>query len=246
MAWSIFEYGNQEALTHLFGRTILNDQPVHDIHHVWGALVVLGLAVGMGLSARRSIARSDNPILPSDRFNFRNILELFLEIFYDFTRDIIGKDARKYFPWIASFALFIFLSNAFSLVPGLLPPTDMLTTTLALGLCSFILYNYYGIKKHGIIKHLKHFAGPLWWLAPLMIPIEIISHFARPLSLALRLMGNIAGDHLVLGIFLSFGFAAFLVPLPIMFLGIIVVVVQTMVFTLLTIVYIAMAVEDSH
>ncbi len=246
--WTIFSEINQktEQLSHFLGSTYVNNQPIHDTHHIWGALISGGIAIGLGFMAKKSIDSSENKIIPSDKFNARNVMELFIEAFYKMSKDIIGEDAKKFFPWIASFSIFIFISNFLGLLPGFLPPTDSLNTTLALGLFSFGLYNWYGIKEQGLLNHLKHFMGPIIWLSPLMIVIEVISHLARPLSLALRLMGNIAGDHLVLGIFL--GIFAFVVPIPIMLLGFIVVIIQTLVFTILSIVYISMAVEkhDSH
>ncbi len=245
MSFNIFQYGNFEQLTHLFGKTFVNKTDVHDIHHIWGALIVVGATLTMGVIAKNKIKKMENPIIPSDKLTILNIFELFIESFYNITKDIIGHHAKHYFPWIASFSIFIFFSNALSLIPGFLPPTDMLNTTLALGVFSFLLYNYYGIKVQGFKNHFKHLLGPIPALAPLMLPIELISNFARPLSLALRLMGNMAGDHMVLGIFLSL--VAFVIPIPIMLLGMIVVLVQTLVFTILSIVYISMAVEhDSH
>jgi len=245
--WTIFtEINNKvEGLHQILGKSFVNGTDVHDTHHVWGALISGGLAISLGVFAKKAINKSENPVIPSEKFNARNIMELFIEAFYNMAKDIIGPNAKKFFPWVATFALFIFFSNLLSLIPGFLPPTDNLNTTLALGAFSFILYNWYGIKEQGAATHFKHLLGPMPALAPLMLPIELISHIARPLSLALRLMGNIAGDHLVLGLFLSI--FAFLLPLPIMFLGAIVILVQTLVFTILTIVYIGMAVEhDSH
>ena len=246
MSWSVFEYGNVKSITEMFGKSFVKGEPVKDLHHVWGAILVVGITISIGFFAKRAINKSGNSIIPTDKLDSRNIMEIFIGSFYDLTKDIIGSDARKYFPWIASFSIFIFFSNLLSLIPGFVPPTDMLSTTLALATFSFLLYNYYGIKKQGALNHFKHLMGPIWWLAPLMLPIEIISNLARPMSLALRLMGNMAGDHMVLGIFLSFGVLAYVTPVPIMMLGTVVVIVQTMVFTILSIVYIAMAVEDHH
>jgi len=246
MSWSVFEYGNVKSITDMFGKTFINNKPVTDLHHVYGAILVVGITVTLGFFASKAIKKSGNSMIPTDKLDARNIMELFIESFYNLTKDIIGPDAKKYFPWIASFSIFIFFSNLLSLIPGFVPPTDMLNTTLALGTFSFLLYNYYGIKKQGAWNHFKHLAGPIPALAPLMLPIEIISNFARPMSLALRLMGNMAGDHMVLGIFLSFGVFAFIAPIPIMMLGTVVVIVQTTVFTILSIVYISMAVEDHH
>jgi len=243
--WSIFTEinNNMDSLHHIIGNSFVNNNPVHDTHHVWGALISGGIALSLGIFAKKSIDKSENSLIPSEKFNARNIMELFIEAFYNMAKDIIGPDAKKFFPWVATFAVFIFFSNLLSLIPGFLPPTDNLNTTLALGAFSFGLYNYYGIKEQGLVNHIKHFMGPMPVLAPLMLPIELISHIVRPISLALRLMGNIAGDHMVLGIFL--GIFAFALPLPIMFLGSIVVLVQTLVFTILTMVYISMAVEHS-
>ncbi len=245
MSWSVFESGNIEEISTAFGQSFIKQEPIRDLHHMWGAILVLLFVVISGIFLKRSIDK-DKSLVPSDKIGLRNFFELFIEAFYNLTKDIIGPEARKFFPWIASFSLFIFLSNVLSLIPGFVPPTDTLNTTAALAIFSFLLYNYYGIKKQGLLKHLKHLMGPSLLLAPLMLPIEIISHLARPLSLALRLMGNMAGDHIVLGIFLSFGLLSFIVPIPIMVLGMVVVVVQTLVFTVLSIVYISMAVEDSH
>ena len=243
--WSIFTEinGKMDALHHMLGNSFIKHQAIHDTHYIWGSLISGGIAISLGFFAKKAIDNSENSLIPSDKFNARNIMEIFIESFYNMAKDIIGPDARKFFPWVATFAIFIFFSNLLSLIPGFLPPTDNLNTTLALGAFSFILYNWYGIKEQGVATHFKHLLGPMPALAPLMLPIELISHIVRPISLALRLMGNIAGDHLVLGIFLSI--FAFVLPLPIMFLGAIVVLVQTLVFTILTMVYISMAVEHS-
>ena len=156
--------------------------------------------------------------------------------------------AKRYFPLIGALAVFIFFSNVLGMIPGFLPPTDVLDTTLALGLVVFVSTHYLGVKEHGL-SYFKHFLGPIvaWYALPLMILmllIETISHMVRPLSLGIRLMGNIMGDHKVLGIFLGFG--VLFLPLPIMVLGSIVAVVQTMVFCLLSMVYIALAIEHAE
>ena len=127
---------------------------------------------------------------------------------------------------------------------SLLPATDTLKTNLALSLSVFFMTHYYGVREGGL-AYFKHFFGPIPLLAPLMFPIELISHLARPASLALRLMGNMASDHKVVAAF--FTLVPILVPVPFLVLGIIVVVVQTLVFTLLSMVYIGMAVaHDDH
>jgi len=139
-------------------------------------------------------------------------------------------------------AFFILFGNLLGLVPGLLPPTDVISTNIVLAVIVFFATHIYGIRKNGF-EHIRHMMGPMALLAPLIFPIELISHLARPLSLTLRLFGNMVGDHKVLTIFLGFGI---LLPLPVMVLGIIVCVVQTLVFCLLSTVYIGMAIEDLH
>jgi F-type H+-transporting ATPase subunit a len=130
------------------------------------------------------------------------------------------------------------------LVPGFFSPTASLNTTLSLAICTFVLTHVIGIKFHGV-KYIKHFLGPVWVLAPLMLIIELIGHFARVMSLSIRLFGNIFGKEKVLGILFALaGFA--LAPLPILFLGILVSFIQAVVFTLLSIVYFTGAMEEAH
>ena len=155
------------------------------------------------------------------------------------------KNAVKYLPFVGSLAFFIFFSNALALLPGFSPPTDTLKTNLALALLVFLATHYFGVKEQGL-KYFKHFLGPIPWLIPLMLPIELISHIARPVSLSMRLMGNMASDHKVVATFTTL--VPLLVPVPFLILGTLVVVVQTLVFCLLSMVYISMAVahEEHH
>jgi F-type H+-transporting ATPase subunit a len=129
------------------------------------------------------------------------------------------------------------------IIPGFNPPTDQFNVTIVLGLIAFIAYNVLGIQAHGF-SYIKQFLGPAWYLAWLMLPIEIISHCVRPLSLALRLFGDITGDHKVGAVF--FGLVPLIVPLPFMGLGIFVAGMQTFVFLLLTLVYMQMAMSHDH
>jgi F-type H+-transporting ATPase subunit a len=161
-------------------------------------------------------------------------------------------NARKYLPFVGTLALFIFCCNLQALVPGFLSATDTLKTNLALSAIVFVLYNVMGLIKQGPVHYLAHFMGPsfslggikLPWLAWLFIPVEIASHVARPVSLAVRLMGNMLADHKVVGAMLAI--FPFLLPVPFLILGTLVVIVQTLVFTLLTIVYIATAIEQAE
>jgi F-type H+-transporting ATPase subunit a len=158
--------------------------------------------------------------------------------------DNIGEEGRWLLPLAATIFMFIFASNLIGLVPGMFPPTASLNTTAACALVVVIFTHVIGIKYHGA-KYYKHFMGPVWWMVPLIMPIEIIGHLARILSLSFRLFGNMMGHELVLGI-LFFLAGAFLAPLPIMALGIFVAFVQAFVFFLLSIIYFSGAMEHAH
>jgi F-type H+-transporting ATPase subunit a len=196
------------------------------------------------LQLKTAMQRPDGGIVPDRTLTYRNFFEIVAEKLYGLTESVIGHhDAPTFFPVIGSLFVFIFTSNILGLVPGLGASTDNINTTLALGIFVFIYYNYAGFKANGV-GYLKHFLGPMLALAPLMLVIELASHVFRPLSLALRLRGNIMGDHVVLGIFSD------LVPylLPVIFygLGAFVAFIQAFVFCLMTMVYISMSTSHDH
>ena len=157
----------------------------------------------------------------------------------------IGQHGRRYFPLMGAFAFFILMSNLLAFIPGFQPPTADLNTTVALATVSFLAYNLVGIRTHGM-AYAKQFVGEPLWLAPLMIPIEILSHLARPLSLSLRLFGNIFGEHTLAAVF--FNIAPLGIGLPVIFapLGVFVSFMQTFVFCMLSMIYIAGALEHGH
>lgn len=176
---------------------------------------------------------------------FQNLNEVVIGAVRSLLEDVIGHGgADKYFPLIGAFTYFILLSNLMGFFFFLTPPTSSFETTLALAVTSFIYYNVQGIREHGFLRYLKHFAGPIWWLAILFFPIEIIGNLARILSLSLRLGGNMWGEHTATGIF--FGMVPILVPWPMMLLGIIGAILQTFIFVMLSIVYIFMAVAHEE
>lgn len=157
--------------------------------------------------------------------------------------NIMGKEGRPYIPVVLGIGLYVGVSNLMALIPGLIPPTSNVNTTAAPAIFVFLLYNFIGIKKHGA-GYIKHFLGPFWWLAPFMLIIEIISHLARPLSLTMRLFGNIAGEDLV--VVILFMLVPILLPVPMFFLMIFTSVLQAFVFMMLTMVYINGALEEAH
>lgn len=169
----------------------------------------------------------------------QNFLEMLVAGVRSLVVDVIGPGAEnRYMNVIGGFALFIFVGNLFGLFFFLQPPTGSLSTTVALALLSFVYFNFQGIKEHGFLGYLKHFMGPVLWLAPLFFVIEIIGNFARILSLSLRLFMNIYGEHTATGIFA--GLAPIVVPWPLMALGLFTALLQSFIFVTLTSVYISL------
>jgi F-type H+-transporting ATPase subunit a len=210
----------------------------HAMDHVWMALfVMLFCAIFFGYW------RSRFGVYPTF---IQQALEAYYRFIENMMKDMIGPTWRRYFPLVGTLGIFILLSNLMGLIPIFKSPTSNINTTVACALTVFVYYHFQGIREHGLIKYLKHFAGPVWWLAPLFIPVELIGHFSRPLSLSIRLFGNIFGEDTI--ILILFGLIPFLIPLPIMCLAIFTSLVQTLVFVMLASVYIggAVAHEESH
>jgi len=203
------------------------------VTHSW--LVMLILIISAVLCAKSV------QLLPRKGQNF---FEVIIDGLENFMVSVSGPEGRFFFPFIATVFLYILVSNLIGLVPGFNSPTANLNTTLSIALCTFVYTHIIGIKFHGV-KYVKHFVGPVWWLAPLMLPIELIGHFARVMSLSIRLFGNIFGKEMVLSIFFAMA-GLFLAPLPILFLGLLVSFIQALVFTLLSIMYFVGSMEHAH
>jgi F-type H+-transporting ATPase subunit a len=163
----------------------------------------------------------------------------------DMLEDIVGPHGLKYFPVVMTFAVLILISNLMGMFPLFLSPTAAVSVTFALGLSSFLYYNYIGIKENGILKHLSHFAGPIWWIAPLIFPIELISNLIRPFTLGIRLFGNMFADEKVMDSIahLAPGITYWVIPVFLMPLSLFVAFIQTFVFVLLSQLYLS---EVSH
>ncbi|MBU4074447.1 MAG: F0F1 ATP synthase subunit A [Proteobacteria bacterium] len=174
---------------------------------------------------------------------FQNVMEAVLGGFDDLLVETMGPEGRKFFPLIATLGLYILTSNLLGLLPGFESPTANLNTTVSMAVVVFVMTHVVGIRIHGF-KYVKHFMGPVWWLTPIMMPIEIISHLSRPLSLSVRLFGNIMGEDIVLAVVILL--VPFLVPLPVFVLMIFTSIIQTLVFMLLTMMYIAGALQEAH
>lgn len=236
-----------------FGNMAMSKQPVgaHHMEASVAALLVAVMVIGVAYAVKGQLADKKAALEPEDKLTLRTFVEIFVGAFYGIAKDIMGpKRAKQYFPVIGTSALFIFFSNAWGLIPGVItPPTSTLNITLGCALLVAITYNYYGFKENGI-GHIKHLFGP--WLGPAGIPVNLIifviealtMFVVRPATLAIRLMVNIAVDHLLASVFL--GLVALFVPVPIMFLGLLVVIVQTVVFCLLTSIYIGLATEHEE
>jgi F-type H+-transporting ATPase subunit a len=201
-----------------------------------GVLVAVLLIVFAGLVA----ARTSNPqtaLDPDDGVTVRNVAEVFVEGIDGLAAGAIGHHHQAYVPLLATFFIFILVANLLGLVPGFSPPTAHFQVTFALGLVSFFAYHAYGLKAQGA-SYLKHFLGPLALLAPLMLPIELVSHVFRPVSLGIRLYANMFADHAVIEIFT--GLTKLVIPVIFYGLGAFVCIVQAFVFTMLTAIYISL------
>ncbi|MDY6881714.1 MAG: F0F1 ATP synthase subunit A [Desulfatiglans sp.] len=207
-----------------------------DYHHVTYMWLIMAILIICAVICGKGVK-----IIPKKGQNF---FEVFVGGLEDFVMDITGPEGRSFFPFLATVFLFILVSNLIGLVPGFFSPTADLNTTLALALSTFVYTHIIGIKYHGV-KYIKHFMGPVWWLAPVLFPIELIGHLARVMSLSVRLFGNIFGKETVLTIlFLLAGL--YLAPLPILFLGILVSFIQALVFMLLSTIYFVGSMEEAH
>ena len=215
----------------LFFSTILgHDQTVMLIVH---SLIAMFIAVVVAKLATKNLQT-----VPS---GCQNVMESFINGIIHVGSDVIGKEkARQYLPLTGTLALFILIANLIGIIPGFESPTDNVNLTLSLAVLVFVYYHFEGIRKNGLIHYIGHFSGPVKWLAPLMFPVEIISHFSRIISLAFRLMGNIKGDDLFLAVLLML--APWIVPLPAFALLTFSAFLQAFIFMILTYVYIAGAV----
>jgi F-type H+-transporting ATPase subunit a len=204
-------------------------------------LVVLTLALTAFSLFVRSRLSVENP------GRLQIVLEDFINGFHSLLDDFVGPKGRRYLPLIGTMFLLIWLSNLAGLVPGLMAPTSNLNVTLGCALTVWVFYHVQGIREQGVVAYLKHFAVPPGSpvaMAPLMLIIELISHLARVMSLTLRLFGNIFGEELV--IIILAGLVPFVVPLPMMFLGLLTGTLQALIFVILTMVYLGAAVAVEH
>lgn len=232
-----------EHNTSALGDTLVGEHPAtwQSFEPIAAALLVALVILLVSLRVRSRLERVDEAVIPEERLTLRTFMEAFLSYFYDLAKSVMGPErAKKYFPLIGTASVFVFFCNVMALIPGMPVATSHLGVTLGCALVVFVLFNIYGLMAQGG-AYIAHLAGPVWWLAPLLFPLEVLSLFIRPVTLAIRLMVNMAADHVMLGLFL--GLVGVLVPVPVMLLGCLVVIVQTLVFTLLTCIYVGLATE---
>jgi len=236
-----------EAFNRVFGPPLaavlgLVGVEVHDPLHVVPDYLVMVLIVAVILALLLGLASRRLSLVPGGR---QSVVEMIVQLFEGLVVDIVGPEGRKYLPVIGTVGLFVFGCNMIGLVPGFMSPTSKLNVTLGCALVVFFYYHWQGVKAQGL-KYFKHFMGPIPALAPLMIPIEVISHFSRPVSLSMRLFGNIFAEELLIVIMASI--IPFLLPLPFMAVAIFTSVIQSFVFVLLSCIYISGAVahEEEH
>ena len=202
---------------------------------VMSLIVAAFLVLFFGLAGRR------RKLVPG---KLQDVLELVIEFFQGLLTDIIGPEGKKYLPMVGTVGLFIFFSNILGLIPGFMSPTSKLNVTVGCALTVFVYYHYQGMKSQGVLKYLKHFMGPIPLLAPLMIPIELISHFSRPVSLSIRLFSNIFAEEVLIVVIASI--IPYVLPLPFMALSLFTGLLQAFVFVLLSCIYISGAVAHAE
>jgi len=217
--------------------------PVVDPVPLFHTGIVILILIGLVLGFRRQLNRMKGDPVPSDRFNLINMFDILISGVVNFQKDYLGHNWRKYITVPLAIFVVILTSNLLGLIPYLEPPTANVNTNVAMAVVVFVLTHYYGVRVHGL-GYLKHFTGPKWWLAPLMVPIELIGHFARILSLTIRLFGNMFADHTVVTLFLVL--ASPLIPSIFMGLGLLVAVIQAFVFSMLSVIYFSMAIAEEH
>jgi F-type H+-transporting ATPase subunit a len=212
-----------------------------DFRYVFFTWVGMLALLVVGLLVRRNVT-----LVPG---RLQNFFEALIGALEDFVISNTGEKGRRFVPFLCAIFLYILTMNLMGLLPGFDAPTANLNTTVAVALCVFLYYNYVGIRQWGA-RYIHHFTGPSRAMIPLMFPIEIISHLARPLSMSLRLFGNIFGEEMTLLIFFSFGasvYAGVLVgTVPIYFLFLLGKILQAFILFILSMIYLQGAVEHAH
>jgi F-type H+-transporting ATPase subunit a len=236
----------------VFGETFVGHRPVdaHSAEPLAASFAVALVILVLALLVRPALIQHEQSVIPEAKLTLRTFFEVWIGYWYGLMKDMMGpRRAKQYFPLVGSLSLFIVIANFLGLVPGFTPPTSNWNVTLGSALVVFVMFNYYGLRANGL-GYIKHLFGPWlgWPYVPinlLLFVIETLSVCIRPLTLSIRLMLNMAVDHMLVGI--TLGMVALLLPIPVMVLGTLVCLIQVMVFCLLTSIYISLATEhDEH
>ena len=224
---------------------------------IHAALVAGALLVFAGVLVTRRVAGPSGGVVPDEGVTLRNVLEVLVEWLANLSRERMGPDWRKYFPLVGTLFFFILVSNLMGLIPGLAGATSSANTTWACAVIAWVVYTVVGIMKHGFGRYMVKFMGPSFFekeifgrhihfrlLVPVFLPLEILLDLARILTLAVRLLANMFADHTVVGVWLAL--VPIGVPAIFMGLGLIVSFLQAFVFSLLTMIYIGLALEEPH
>ncbi len=231
----------------------------HAFHIPWviqAAVLATGLLLAAGLVLRRQIVAAGGGVVPDEGITLRNVVEVLVDALASLARDVMGEEWRRYFPLVGTIFVFILVSNVMGLIPGLGGATSDVNTTTAWAIISFAVYNYVGVRKHGV-WYINQFLGPSFFsvtlfgrklhvrpLMPLFLPLELFLHAARILTLSVRLLANMFADHTVVAVWITL--VPIAIPAVFMALGLLVAVLQAFVFSLLTMIYIGLAMEEPH
>lgn len=209
-----------------------------------GGVFTMVVCALVGLIYKLSVSKLGDNVAPDGKFSLRTLVDMAMDLVVGLSKENLGDKWKVHAPLLAGIFMFILVSNLGGLIPGLVPATENISSNLAMGLMVFLIYNFAGFREHGW-HYIKQFTGPMLAIAPLMFVIELIGHMVRPVSLSLRLMCNVFADHLLVGIFTT-NVPYVLIPSALLFFGLLVALVQSYLFTLLTSVYISMAVSHDH
>jgi F-type H+-transporting ATPase subunit a len=225
-----------DPIAHAMGFRLGHGHHAVPDHIVLALLIALALILFAGwMRGRLSV---DNP------GRAQHLVEVIFGAIQGLMKEVIGREYKRFTALIVTLAIYILIGNLLGMVPGFISPTSNLNITASMGLCVFFYYNYQGFRKQGFVGYLKHFCGPVIWLAPLLFVIELISHMARPFSLSVRLFGNIFAEELIIGSLNKL--FPFVLSSIVMLLALLLSTIQAFIFILLTMVYISGAVEDAH
>lgn len=240
---------NNYANTVVFNSGFMPNVKVFEtVTHIYATALIVFLLLISAIYLSYILQNCDAYLVPQSSITYLNVMDIFYEKLSIFMHGVIGAHYKKHTFFVGSMALFILVSNFSGLVPGSYAPTSNLNTTFACGSIVFFYFNYQGLKACGM-HHITHLANPLqkwwgWFLFPLFLPIEVVGLCIRPISLATRLAGNMIGDHSVMATFV--GIMPLVVPIPFIFFGTLICLIQTFVFTLLTCIYISLHTLENH